>query len=84
MSESLTDDEITRRVSKVLHPLAAKIDEVLSYTAGERVPFSLVVFTPNRANYVANVERDRAIEALEELLAFWKSTAEDVVAHEVH
>lgn len=72
------------KVSAELRFIAAAIDEVLQTTTGERIGFSLVVYTETRAQYVSNVSREEAVRGLTELLERWKSGAPDVPWHKTH
>jgi hypothetical protein len=59
---------------------------VLTLSAGERVSFSLVVWSDKpgqRSQYVSNCERVSVVKAMELLLLRWKQGMPDVPAHEV-
>jgi hypothetical protein len=70
-------------VSRNLQKVARQLDEIFAAIApGEKIAWSLFVWTPEIANYVANARRDECIRAIEALLAKWKQGMPDVPAHE--
>lgn len=71
------------KVSRELQGIAQALDKVLAEVAGERVAFTLLVFTEGRANYVSSASREDSVRELKELLALWESGEEDVPAHKL-
>ena len=74
---------VTIEISKTLKAYAQAIDESLNIQTGQHVGFCLVVFTPNRAQYVSNCDRQEVAAALRELLARWEQGMPDIKAHDV-
>lgn len=70
-------------VSQQLQALARKLDEDIEKIAGQRVGFSLFVYTPERMNYISSIDRAEAIAVLENVLEGWKQGMPDVPAHKV-
>lgn len=69
------------KVSARLQDAARLVDEFLEEAAGERVSFSLIVWTKGTINYVSNAEREDVLMALEEMIARWKAGHPDIPAH---
>ena len=72
------------RVSRHLRDLAQDIDKLLQLIAGEKMLFSLFVWSDDRSQYVSNAQRDDVKKALEECLELWKKGMPDVPLHETH
>lgn len=70
-------------VSKNLQRIASGIDRALEIAAGEKVRFSLFVWSDGRPQYVANAERADVVLALKAILAKWEEGMPDVPTHEV-
>lgn len=70
-------------VSRNLQAIARDLDEVLERAAGERVAFSLIVWTPERVNYIGNGNREQVAAGMREFLAKWEAGGADVPAHEI-
>lgn len=72
------------RVSEALQGVAHGLDERLTEIAGERVTFSLFVWTEGRANYISNAaDRDQVAGVLRKMLEGWDAGMPDIPAHEV-
>lgn len=71
------------RVSQDLQAIARELDQRLAQTAGQRVRFSLFVWTEGRASYISTAHRDDVIAVLEGMIARWKDGMPDIPAHEV-
>ena len=52
-------------------------------TAGERVAFTLLVFTEGRASYISTASRPESVREIQHLLELWGHGQPDVPAHEV-
>lgn len=59
-------------VNKELQVIAAQIDHSLMQAAGQRVLFSLIVYTGGRFQYISNADRETAKKAIQELLTSWE------------
>ena len=70
-------------VSRNLQAIARELDEALERAAGERVAFSLIVWTPERVNYVGNGDREQVAAGMRELVAKREAGMADVPAHEI-
>lgn len=75
---------ITKKVSESMQGLAKGLDDILTELCGERIGFNLIIFTPERASYVSNCDRQQVIAELEHLLSLWKAGMPDVAAHKVN
>jgi hypothetical protein len=69
------------KISKQLQAIAAELDARLEGVAGERVAFTLVVFTDGRANYVSTASREDSVHNLRQLLGQWETDAPDTPVH---
>lgn len=74
----------TVKISQSMHGLASGIDDALEEITGERLGFTLIVFTPVRASYISNCERAEVIKEIKTLLEYWKQDMPDIPAHEVN
>lgn len=75
---------VSENVSRHLQEIALDLTGALNEAAGERVVWSLFVWTPGRANYISNAaNREDIITALETVLENWKQGAPDVPAHKL-
>lgn len=71
-------------VSRQLQEIARKIDDMVAEAAGERVAFSLFVWTQGRCSYISSgTDRREIIAVLEAMIAGWKGGMPDIPAHEV-
>ena len=71
------------KVSYSLQGIAQGLDDAITEIAGEQVGFALVVFTPDRAQYVSNCDRSEVVAGLKELLTLWDEGMPDIPAHKV-
>lgn len=76
-------DKKTREVSQSLQVIAQLVDKVLEDVAGERVAFTLMVYTPGRASYIGTAPREVAIAEMRTLANHLEAGMPDVPAHEV-
>lgn len=81
MSKAATAVDI--RISQGLQDVAKDLDGALRSIAGERINFSLWVWSDGRTQYISNAQRADVIKALEETIARWKEGMPDIPAHEV-
>lgn len=80
-----TPEQKMRAVSESLPGLAKIIDAYLSDVAGERVTYSLIVFTNPRFSYISNSgDRAEIAGALQALIDGWKKGMPDIPAHKVN
>lgn len=75
--------ESTLKVSRDLQGIADNLDKAITASAGERMGWSLVVFTEGRASYISNCSRPEVIEAMKWLLTAWGEGLPDIPAHEI-
>lgn len=73
----------TIQLSKKLQAIAQGLDEVIEEAAGERVGFTLIVFTEGRASYISTVKRDESVREIKHLLECWGAGLPDIPAHEI-
>ena len=72
----------TIRLSEGLQDIAKRLDKDIERAAGERVGFTLLVFTEGRASYISTVQRDVSVQEIKRLLGIWEQGMPDVPAHE--
>lgn len=72
----------TIRLSEGLQDIAKRLDKDIECAAGERVGFTLLVFTEGRASYISTVQRDVSVQEIKRLLGIWEQGMPDVPAHE--
>lgn len=72
-------DQVSRELQTVAKELTARLELI----AGQRVAFTLLVWTPGRANYISSADRAEVAAQLRDLLAHWESGMPDVPAHKV-
>jgi len=72
------------KVSRALPEIADVIEKLTTLAAGHRVGFTLIVFTPERANYVSNSAREDVVKGIQELLDAWAAGMPDVPAHHIN
>ena len=78
-----SDRHAMEAVSRELQRVARDLDADLAEVAGERVAFSLFVWTEGRCSYVSSgAMRSEVIVVLEAMIARWKAGEPDVPAHE--
>jgi len=73
----------TIKLSQNLSKIAKQLDKIIEHYAGERIGFSLLVFTEGRASYIGNWDRKESIKQLRTLLDLWEKGMPDIKAHEV-
>ena len=74
----------TIKLSQYLHDIANELDEAIEYAAGEKLGFTLIVFTPERASYISNCKREESVKEINHLLKCWKEDMPDIKAHEIN
>ena len=72
------------RLSKDLQDIAKQLDKLIEQSAGERVAFTLMVFTEGRASYISTAPRNESVREIKNLLEYWDSGMPDVKAHDVN
>lgn len=75
--------DATLKLSRGLPDIAQALDNAIAETAGERVAFTLLVFTEGRASYISTASRADSVREIRHLLALWEGGMPDVKAHEV-
>ncbi|HEC12292.1 MAG TPA: hypothetical protein ENI80_03440 [Acidiferrobacteraceae bacterium] len=73
-----------RQVSEQLRSIADQLEKQLEDVAGQRIGFSLMVFTAEpgaRMNYVSNCDRADIVKVLKSLLHSWEQGMPDIEAH---
>ena len=75
---------VTIRISKKIKAIAKRLDTLIKNAAGERVGFTLIIYTPERASYISSVSREDNIKQLKYLIELWEKGQPDVKAHEVN
>lgn len=73
----------TIRLSQHLQAIARGLDQSIEAAAGERIGFTLLVFTEGRASYISTVERADSVREIKTLLSLWEQGMPDVPAHNV-
>lgn len=77
-------DGAMRKVSKAAQDICARLDAELEEIAGEKVAFSLFIWTGGRCTYVSTApDRREIINVLEQMIAKWKAGMPDIPAHDV-
>ncbi len=74
----------TLQLSRDLQNIGQALDRVIEKSAGERVAFTLIVFTEGRASYLSTAKRDASVREIKRLLELWEAGMPDVPAHEVN
>lgn len=73
----------TLALSRSLQDIARDLDKAIEKAAGERVAFTLMVFTEGRASYISTAPREFSVAEIKNLLTLWGHDMPDVPAHEV-
>ncbi len=73
----------TIEVSRNLQQIAADLDRAIERAAGQRVAFTLLVFTEGRANYISTAARADSVREIKRLLEMWDAGMPDVPAHSI-
>ncbi len=73
-------DELSRN----LKAIAQALDEAIEEIAGERVGFTLIVFTDPRGSYISTVNREDSVREIKKLLDYWGEGLPDIPAHKVN
>lgn len=76
-------NEISIKISKELKKIAENLDEDIQKVAGERMGFTLMIFTEGRTQYISNVDRETSVDQILKMLEAWANDMPDVPAHEV-
>jgi hypothetical protein len=75
--------DVALKLSRDLRGIADVIATMIEGSCGEKVAFSLLVYTPGRASYISSATRETTVPELRKLLKIWESNEPDVPAHEV-
>lgn len=73
----------TLALSRNLQGIARDLDKAIEDAAGERVAFTLLVFTEGRASYISTAAREDSVREIKNLLTLWGHEMPDVPAHEI-
>jgi len=84
LTEKDESETASLKVSRQLHSVAESVDNQIAKIAGERVGFSLIVFTEGRASYISNCDREVVKRELKNLLEYWEGGIPDTKAHDVN
>ena len=76
-------NESTLALSRSLQGIAQDLDLAIEAAAGERVGYTLIVFTEGRASYISTVKRDESVREIKNLLHCWGEGLPDIPAHEI-
>lgn len=74
----------TIKLSQSLQEIAALLDKRIEAAAGERIAFTLIVFTDGRASYISTCSRADSVQGMRELLKLWDQGMPDIKAHELN
>ena len=77
-------NKVTDKISKKIKKIAKRIDVLIKNACGERVGFTLIIYTPDNASYVSSVTREDNMKQLKHLLKSWEEGKPDVKAHEIN
>lgn len=77
-------NETTRKISKQLSAIADNLRADIMEKTGEDLPFTLMIFTEGRSQYISNVDRSTSIEQIENMLDYWKRDLPNIPAHEIN
>jgi len=77
-------NETTRLLSEQLADVADNLRADIKDKTGQDIPFTLMIFTQGRAQYISNVDRAISIEQIENMLDYWKQDLPDIPAHEIN
>jgi hypothetical protein len=72
----------TLKLSHDLRDIASKLDKMIETSAGERVAFTLLVFTEGRASYISSASREDSVREINYLLELWDAGMPDIPAHD--
>lgn len=70
-------------LSKQLKDIAKRLDADIEKAAGERVAFTLLVYTDGRASYISTASREDSVREIKNLLGYWEQGMPDVPAHQL-
>ena len=76
-------NEATIRLSKNLQTIAKNLDTDIEAAAGEKIAFTLIIYTEGRASYVSTADRKSSLEAMEKMMDYWKQGMPDIKAHDI-
>lgn len=72
----------TLALSHELKGIASSLDKMIEAAAGERVAFTLLVFTEGRASYISTANREDSVHEIKHLLDIWEQGMPDIPAHD--
>jgi hypothetical protein len=75
--------ESTIKLSQSLRAIAQALDGGIEEVCGERIAFTLIVFTEGRASYISTATREDSVREIKVLLEHWEKGMPDVPAHKV-
>lgn len=75
--------ESTLALSRSLQGIARDLDKAIEGAAGERVAFTLLVYTEGRASYISTATREDSVREIKNLLTLWGHDLPDLPAHEI-
>jgi len=76
--------QLTLKLSRKLKSIAKGLDKKIEKVAGERIAFTLIVYTDGRASYVSTCPREVSVTEIEKLLKLWREGMPDIAAHEIN
>jgi predicted transcriptional regulator len=71
------------QLSKDLKDIAKRLDAMIEQSAGQRVAFTLMVYTDGRASYLSTASREDGIREMKKLIELWEAGMPDIPAHKI-
>jgi len=78
------NSNVTRVLSLKLQKIAQVLKETILTETGEELCFTLMVFAPERVQYISTAARADSIEQIEKMLDYWKRGLPDIPAHDIN
>jgi len=75
---------LIEKISRKLPDIAKEVDRLIDEAAGEKVAFTLMIFTEGRAQYISSCDRADSTREIRRMLDYWESGAPDIEAHKVN
>ena len=70
------------QLSRDLKGIAKRLDKMIEQSAGQRVAFTLMVYTDGRASYLSTASREDSIREMKKLIEMWEAGMPDIPAHQ--
>lgn len=76
--------ENAQLVSHQLKAIAEKLNKDIFDLTGEKLAFTLMIFTEGQTQYISSIDRATSLVQIKKMIKYWEMGMPDIPAHEKH